>query len=129
MPIHSASSRRKLLECHPVLQALVHAVAERINILIVCGHRGKNEQNLAFTTGKSQLAWPFSKHNKMPSEAVDCAPLNDAGLLDWNDISAFKHMVEIFKQEATRLGIEIKCGADWQMRDYPHIELRDLEHG
>lgn len=119
MPIHHAPSRKKLLSVHPDLQRLVHAVSDRMEILVICGHRGKNEQNAAFIAGNSKLAWPFSKHNKLPSEAVDCAP----SPLDWNNISAFQEMVKVFKQEAERLQIEIRCGADWKMRDFPHIEL------
>lgn len=124
MPDLSMISRQRLFTCHPDLQLLVMAVAKRIRLMVVCGHRGKEEQNLHFTTGKSQLAWPFSKHNKLPSEAVDCAPLTEDGKIDWNDIAAFKAMGQVFKEEATRLKLSIRWGGDWQrFKDYPHFEL------
>lgn len=124
MPDLSMISRQRLFTCHPDLQLLVMAVAKRIRLMIIQGYRGKEEQNLYFTTGKSQLAYPFSKHSKVPSEAVDCAPMTDDGKIDWNDIAAFEHMVEIFKQEAARLGLTIRCGGDWlRFKDWPHIEL------
>jgi hypothetical protein len=120
MPIHSASSRKKLIECHPDLQRLVHAVSDKIGLLVICGHRGKVEQNQAFMTGKSKLSWPHSKHNKLPSWAVDLAP----DPLDWNDIAAFKELGAIVKDTASELGILIKWGGDFiTWKDYPHYEL------
>lgn len=128
MALDHAPSRKKLLQVHPHLQQLVHAVAERMPLIVVCGHRGKNEQNLAFTTGHSKLAWPYSAHNKLPSHAVDCAPIDEHGKLDWNRIDLFDEMGKAFKQEAERLKIDIKWGGDWQrFKDRPHIELDNVD--
>lgn len=126
----SRVSRERLFTCHPDLQLLVMAVAKRMRLQVIQGHRGKEEQNLYFTTGRSQLAWPFSKHNKIPSEAVDCAPLQPDGTINWNDLALFREMVETFKQEATRLNLSIRCGGDWQrFKDFPHIELVNARPG
>jgi peptidoglycan L-alanyl-D-glutamate endopeptidase CwlK len=120
MPIHSAISRKKLLECHPDLQKVILASSERTNLLVVCGHRGKVEQNEAFTNGRSKLSWPHSKHNKFPSEAIDIAP----DPLDWSDIGAFKALAKIVLEEAERLKIAIRWGGSWKgFPDFPHYEL------
>lgn len=120
----SRVSRERLFTCHPDLQLLVMAVAKRMRLQVIQGHRGKEEQNLYFTTGRSQLAWPFSKHNKLPSEAVDCAPLQPDGSINWNDLALFREMGATFKQEATRLNLWIKWGGDWQrFKDWPHVEI------
>lgn len=128
MPIHHAPSRKKLLSVHPHLQQVVHAAADRMELIVVCGHRGKNEQNLAFTTGRSKLSWPHSKHNQLPSLAVDLAPLQPDGSLSWDDIRLFQEMGEIVKQEAARLRIDIRWGGDFKTwKDYPHFELTNLK--
>jgi hypothetical protein len=45
-----------------------------IDFKILCGHREEKEQNEAFNKGNSKLKWPQSKHNSLPSLAVDIAP-------------------------------------------------------
>jgi len=124
MPIHSASSRKKLLEVHPDLQRLVHAVAEKMDLLVICGHRGKREQNEAFMNRRSQLSWPHSKHNQVPSLAVDLTP----DPLNWKDIEGFKKMGKLVKEVAAELRLEIKWGGDYKTwKDYPHVELSNTE--
>jgi len=124
MAITHAPSRKKLLTCHPKLRLLVNTVAERIDLLVICGYRNEADQNLAFLSKASKLKWPKSKHNKKPSMAVDCAPLDAEGKLDWKDIEAFKNMIVVFKEEAKKLGIEIICGGDWKtFKDYVHFEM------
>jgi peptidoglycan L-alanyl-D-glutamate endopeptidase CwlK len=126
MPDLSRVSRNRLFTCHPDLQLLVMAVSKRISLMVVQGHRGKEEQNHAFTTGKSKLAWPFSKHNETPSRAVDLAPLNSEGGISWDDLDAFKEMGRIVFEEAHRLRIPIRWGGNFKTwKDYPHFELLD----
>lgn len=122
--LHHAASRKKLLSVHPHLQQLVHAVSDRMPIIVVCGHRGKNEQNEAFLAGRSQLSWPHSKHNALPSLAVDLAPLDEQGRLDWKRLDLFDELGKVMKEEALRLRTPIKWGGDWQrFKDRPHFEL------
>lgn len=45
-----------------------------IDFKITCGYRGEKEQNEAFKNGFSKFKFPFSKHNKFPSNAIDCVP-------------------------------------------------------
>ena len=67
----SALSLRRLLECHPDLQAIARELIKEIDVVVLCGHRGEMEQNVAYHDGKSKLRYPHSKHNKTPSLAID----------------------------------------------------------
>jgi len=114
----------KLQGCHPKLFNLVHLMSEHMDLIVVCGHRNQPEQDAAFARGASKLKYPNSKHNSVPSKAVDIAPCSPNGSsIDWNDIERFKDMMELAKSMAAALNIEIVCGGDWTMKDYPHIQI------
>lgn len=116
----SKTSRQKLQTCHSDLIKLVTSVSEVTNIAVICGHRGKHEQEQAFLKGTSKAKWGQSKHNKIPSMAVDIVPLP----LDWNDIPSFEKMGETVLEIAKKLNIKIKWGRDFsKLKDYPHFEL------
>jgi len=121
MPQFSKRSRERLFTCHPDLIRLMNTVIQERDIIILCGHRGEIEQNKAYGAGNSKLRYPHSRHNTMPSQAVDIAPYP----LDWNDIEGFKNLIGYVKKKAAELGIEIECGADWEkFPDYPHVQLK-----
>lgn len=120
MPKLSAKSQAKLNTCHSDLIRLIEAVAETEKCAVICGFRGKYEQEKAYYTGKSKAKFGQSKHNLKPSQAVDVVPLP----LDWNDISAFEKLGEKIMAKADELGIKIKWGRDFtNLKDYPHYEL------
>ena len=71
----SERSKERLNTCHRDLKTLFnHVILER-DCTIVCGQRNKTDQDKAFTDGNSKVQWPNSKHNRIPSLAVDVAPL------------------------------------------------------
>jgi len=136
MPKFSRSSRDKLAECHEDLQVLFNEVIRYYDCTITCGYRSKEEQNKAFTEGKSKLKFPNSKHNKKPSIAVDAVPYEKTGV-DW-DLKQALFFSGFVKGIADRLYSEgiikhkVKAGADWNMNydindeifiDYFHFEL------
>jgi len=45
-----------------------------MDVTILCGHRGKAAQEKAFADGTSKAKWDKSKHNGIPSDAVDAMP-------------------------------------------------------
>lgn len=114
-------SLERLSECHPDLQQICHELIKELNVTVLCGFRGEQEQNAAFVAGRSKLRWPRSKHNRTPSEAVDLAPYP----IDWNDISRFRDMCARVERIAEELKIKIRLGRDFSFKDYPHIELHD----
>lgn len=128
MPALSPQSREKLNTCHADLQTLVLEVAKKFNVTVLCGHRDKAEQDKAFAEGSSKVTWPNSKHNRMPSEAVDLAVYP----IDWKDVRRFYYLSGYVRATAERLNIKIRIGADWNgdfeikdenFLDLPHVEL------
>lgn len=128
MPAFSKRSRENLSQCHPDLQRLFNDVIQHFDCSVICGHRGMEEQEEAFRTGKSKAHFGESKHNHMPSMAVDVVPYP----LDWDDRERFGLLAGFVKGRAISLGINIRWGGDWdqdnQMRDetfldMPHYEL------
>lgn len=119
MSYFSKRSKENLSQCDPRLQKIFNEVILITNCSVICGHRGEEEQNKAYTEGKSKLKYPQSKHNKTPSLAVDVVPFP----IDWDDIDRFKELASKVKQVAEDLEINIECGCDWKWKDYPHYEL------
>jgi peptidoglycan L-alanyl-D-glutamate endopeptidase CwlK len=112
-------SKERLLTCHPDLQLIVEELVLEMDITVLCGTRGEAEQNEAFRTGKSKLKFPNSKHNSLPSKAVDLAPYP----IDWNNIKRFDIMMDIAQKIADKHGIKIRLGRTFSFKDYPHMEL------
>ncbi len=123
MPL-SKTSRQKLNTCHSDLIRLIEAVAETEKCAVICGFRGRYEQEKAYYTGKSKAKWGQSKHNLKPSHAVDVVPVP----LNWEDIPAFEKLGEKIMAKAKELGINIRWGRDFtNLKDYPHFELMEKE--
>ena len=112
MPQFSKRSEDRLDTCHPLLQKLMRSVIGVVDITVLCGHRGEEEQ---------------SKHNSMPSMAVDIAPYP----IDWDDFERFETVASVVKTHwnlippEERRGWELQWGGDWsRFRDMPHWELK-----
>jgi hypothetical protein len=131
----SLISAQRLATCDPRLQRLMNEVLQIIDITIVCGHRSKDEQEKAFNERRTKLHWPNSKHNSLPSKAVDIAPYRkDIKGIDWNGIQEFIYLAGIVQGVAKKMGYEIRWGGDWNsnfvlsdetFRDFPHFEIVD----
>ena len=119
MPL-SKTSRQKLNTCHSDLIKLIEAVAETEKCAVICGFRGRYEQEKAYYEGKSKAKWGQSKHNLKPSHAVDVVPVP----LNWEDIPAFEKLGEKIMAKADEMGIKVKWGKYFKgLVDYPHFEL------
>ena len=128
MPTFSRKSLERLETCDHRIQMVIKRAITRVDFTVLCGHRGKQEQEDAFERGASKLRWPQSKHNKTPSLAVDVAPFP----IDWDNLDRFRELAAVILDEAGKLGIKMRWGADWnqngsekdeRFRDYPHFEL------
>lgn len=125
------TSETRLSTCHVKLQILIREVSRRlslrlrqkIDLTVVCGHRGEAEQNQAWRDGNSEKRWPDSRHNQTPSTAVDVAPYP----LDWSNAELFMLLIGYIMAVADDLGIEIEVGALWKKKDRPHIQLTETE--
>ena len=138
MPRFSETSRTKLNTCHADLRRLFEFVVVNYDCTVVCGHRGEFEQNAAYANHFSQLKWPDSKHNALPSNAVDVVPYEKGGV-DWSKLQSahFAGYVKGVADEMFRQGFishKIRCGVDWngdndvddtKFWDGAHFELID----
>jgi len=129
----SKRSREQLNTCHPKLVQVLEAAIKKIDFSVIEGHRGEAEQNRAFAEGRSRLRWPNSKHNKMPSEAVDIWPYPFKPEY-WNQIEVWENLAKVVLECAEELGIKIRWGGDWNQNgdwrdekfiDGPHFELME----
>lgn len=115
----------KLATCQPELRRFVEAISKGIDagdlaplvtdVSVLCGFRDKKEQDEAFKNKASKLQWPKSKHNVLPSMAVDLAPYP----IDWGDMKRFEALRYYAQGVAAGLGIRIRI-ISW---DWPHFEL------
>ena len=126
MPKFSLRSKERLATCHEDIRKVCNALIKTYDISVLEGHRGKAEQEKYVKAGKSQLHFPKSKHNALPSLAVDLAPYP----VDWEDAARFKEMWEVFKAVAQQLKergeitARFAWGGEWKkFKDYPHIEI------
>jgi peptidoglycan L-alanyl-D-glutamate endopeptidase CwlK len=115
----SAASTKKLKTCDERLQLIMNELIKELDVIIICGHRNKEDQNKAYAMGKSKLKWPNGKHNKLPSLAVDVMPYP----LDWDDIGRVKDMLKRVERIAKAHGIKLRYGRDFSFKDWNHIEL------
>lgn len=129
MPKFGKSSRERLDTCHPDLQRLFEEVVKHFDCRVTCGHRDRMAQMIAYQENRSKLPWPQSKHNQIPSTAVDVVPYP----VDWKDIHRFYYFAGFVKGVAKFLGIPIRWGGDWDsdtevddqtFNDLPHFELK-----
>lgn len=113
----SEASKAKLATCHIDLQRLFNHVLLEYDCTVVYGYRGQQEQDEAFASGKSQKQWPNSKHNRIPSIAVDVGPYEKTHV-DWGKLQSahFAGYVKGIADQLYRIGTihhRIKCGIDW----------------
>lgn len=116
----SERSLKNLSQAHPNLVKIANELIKEMDVIVICGHRGEKEQNDAVKRKASKLKWPKSKHNKMPSLAIDVVPAP----VDWDNIAKFKEMCLKVEEIAKRLEIPITLGRDFSFKDWPHIELK-----
>ena len=110
------------------LRGVIEQAIEIVDFSVLEGYRGPDRQDEMFRTGQSKLQWPDSKHNSLPSLAVDIAPYP----IDWEDTERFVFLAGVVFTIAIQNGIDLRWGGDWDgdgfmrdetFRDYVHFEL------
>jgi peptidoglycan L-alanyl-D-glutamate endopeptidase CwlK len=137
MPQFSTLSKGRLSEADQRLQKVFNEVIKHIDCTILVGYRNKKDQTTAFKSGKSKLPFPQSKHNSLPSMAVDVAPVeytNGKASIDWNDIRRICYFAGFVLATAKAMGINLRWGGDWDsdtelkdntFNDLIHFELKE----
>lgn len=127
----SSTSKKRRDTCHKDLIVLLDEMLKYMDITVVSAYRDKEAQTDCFMRHTSKKRWPFSKHNKMPSMAVDIAlyPIN------WKDKAAFiylaGHVMMLAKilKENHLMTHDLKWSGDWDSdNDLSDQALYDLGH-
>ena len=106
-----------------------------VDFTVIEGLRTKQRQAELYAQGRTKpgkiVTWTMkSKH--IDGLAVDLAPCNADGSIDWNDWGKFKAVSDAMFQAAHELEVNIRWGADWNQNgkprekgesDSPHFEL------
>lgn len=132
MPGFSKTSEDRLATCDQRLQFLMHRAIQRspIDFMVLCGFRDKEEQEASFAAGTTTLHWPFGKHNRIPSLAVDIAPVHVTDghtVIDWNDEKSFEFLAHYVLGIAHALDLQVTWGGNWKRpHDMPHFEVKEI---
>ena len=122
------SSQTRLDTCHPKLQEILNEAIKYVDVSVLCGTRDEAAQEKAVADGASEVHYPDSRHNSLPSMAIDVAPYP----IDWDNHTRFALLQGLLKGIAMMKGIKIRSGIDWdsdgdstdhKFMDWPHIEL------
>lgn len=135
---YSRRSKDRLSQCHRDLQVLFAAVLQGWDHTILTGHRTKAEQTGKYLAGQSKVQWPNSKHNSLPSMAVDAAPWpipdqwGAASSVEYEKFRYFAFYVlgvaDILK-ETGLIGHAVRWGGDWDRdKDVSDQRFNDLVH-
>ena len=132
MPSFGTKSKRHRKTLDPKLQEIVDEAIKIFDFSIICGHRNKEDQNKAFEKKRSKLRWPKSRHNSMPSKAVDIGPYDPSVKnVDWFNHKRFIWLAGIIMAIAHTKDIKIRWGGDWNsntfMRDENFLDMAHFE--
>lgn len=134
MPYFNDVSRSNLVSCRSELIRIANTVIKHFDCSVICGFRDKDKQDEVFRLGYSKLQWPFSKHNRNPSWAIDLAPFP----IDWDDRDRFILLAGHVMEIAYAMGIPLTWGGDWnrnniikdeRFQDLGHFQLRGIIDG
>lgn len=128
MPHFSQTSKEKVNTLDKELQDVLNEAIKSFDFTVVWGHRGMEEQNKAFTNGKSRNRWPTSKHNSLPAVAVDIVPYPGGYNANYK---AFYEMASYILAAASKQGVSLRWGGHWKNytgrgendRDWAHFEM------
>lgn len=130
MPIFGTRSRAVLAELDPRLQDVLREAIKLTDFALYEGYRSLSRQQELYEQRKSKARPGESKHNTMPSKAVDlwAYPIN------WEDTQQQAYVAGIILGIASQMEIPMRWGHDWDMdgdtrdngfNDGPHFELME----
>jgi peptidoglycan L-alanyl-D-glutamate endopeptidase CwlK len=129
------TSGGRLSTCHEDLQTVFNEAIKDtpVDFSIVCGVRGREDQEEAKRDGRSKASFGQSPHNYRPSFALDIVPMVN-GVARWDDVAAFRRCADHIMDVAETMGIDLTWGGDWNHDgdetvtdawDKPHFQLQD----
>ena len=120
MPALGTASKLKMKSLDERLQDILNEAILYTDFSVIWGFRGEESQNKAYNEGHSRLTWPESKHNQIPSTAVDLAPYP----INWADVQAFAYLAGVVMTIAAQKQTPVIWGGNWtKLKDLGHFEL------
>lgn len=138
----SPASQARFDTLHPNLQALLTQASKMgLDLSILQGHRTKADQNAAVASKNSKVLWPNSKHNTLPSLAVDVQPYpnpfegidklpkEQQSRAKEKATRQFYAMAGALQTLAKQMGFKLRWGGDWD-GDFNYLDnsFDDLYH-
>lgn len=125
-----AKSEERMQWLDPRLVAVLREVIKLMDITVLETHRGQFRQDALYEAEppKTKVRFPHSKHNSLPSLAVDVAPYP----IDWDDTERFAYLAGLIRGIGYTQGLRIRWGGDWDgdgevldngFDDRPHFEV------
>jgi len=123
MPRFSDRSKEILSTCHQDIQKVLREAIQYTDVAVIEGVRDEKTQNKYFEEGKSMLKYPYSKHNRNPSQAVDVCPYEIGKGCLWDDKENFYYLAGVILTIAKINRISLRWGGHWHsFKDLPHFE-------
>lgn len=125
MPSFGRQSINNRNTLHPLLRPILDEAILEYDFSIICGHRGRKEQELAFESGNSNAEWPMSNHNSWLSLAVDVAPYyKERAHIRWKEYKEFYYLAGLIMGIARVKGIKLRWGGRFKsIFDPGHFEI------
>lgn len=121
------SCEQKLLQAHPLVVEWFNTVVKPAHqdAHISCTWRNKQDQELAFLNGASQLHWPLSDHNKTDDQGNPCALAVDLFELDFNSVARLSwKFFKTIADETEKSTFKIKWGGYYKtLGDAAHFGI------
>lgn len=129
MAYFGGRSKAALATCHVDMRRVSEDIIKWYDHSIIWGHRDEETQNEMYNRVPrvTKARWPDSKHNELPSLAIDFAPwplLYEAPEEDFCVIAG------AYMFRGYELGIEVGWGGDWNLNRTTSDEdtLKDWGH-
>lgn len=125
MPAFGSTSKERLFSAHQHLQRLFNEVIKHRDCKVLCGHRGKEDQEKAFVERKTKAHYGQSNHNYFPSLAIDVMPWYPTEPhIRWGELNELREFANFVQGVAVGMDIPIKWGGEFaKFFDGPHYEL------
>ena len=123
------SSKNRILLVTGLIRVADRALGYGImDFMIDCSFRNEYAQNMAYEDETSKVRWPYSKHNKLPTPAMDCVPIINGGA-SWNKVHCVA-LSGLILAAGKEEGINLRWGGNWDMDSEPITDqdFQDLVH-
>jgi len=99
-----------------------------MDCMIDCSYRNDSEQDRLYAIHRSKVKWPKSKHNQLPSLAMDLVPIIN-GKASWNKLHCC-FLAGLVQATAKELEVKLRWGGNWDMDHEPITDqdFQDLAH-